>query len=89
MERMIRKLLLVWLVLLGVLLLAQVVPLPGGAGLSYGLIWVVALTSPVAALLILWLMGFRLREVLYRLRVLRRAARWKWRKPPTVWPGEK
>ena len=77
MERIIRKLLLAWLVLLGTLLLAQVVPLPGGAGLSYGLIWVVALTSPVAALLILWLMGFRLREALHRLRVLRRAARWK------------
>jgi hypothetical protein len=45
--------------------------------------WVVALTSPVAAGLLLWLAAVRLRMALYRLRVLRRAARWKGQAPPT------
>ena len=81
MERIIRKLLLAWLLLLGALLLTQVLPLPGGAQLSLGLVWVVALTSPVVALLILWLLGIRLRETLHRARVLWRARHWRRKRP--------
>gem|GEM_PF-5181613 len=80
MERIIRKLLLAWLLLLGALLLTQVLPLPAGARLGYGLVWVVALTSPVVALLILWLLGLRMREILHRLRVLWRARYWRRRR---------
>jgi hypothetical protein len=79
MERIIRKLLLTWLLLLGALLLTQV--LPGGAQLGLGLVWVVALTSPVVALLILWLLGIRLRETLHRVRVLWRARHWRRKRP--------
>jgi hypothetical protein len=83
MAQIIRKLLIAWLLLLGALLLTQALPLPAGARLGYGLMWVVALTSPVAAGLLLWLAAVRLRMALYRLRVLRRAARWKGQAPPT------
>ena len=91
MDWIIRKLLLGWLALIGALLLMQALPLPKGAvgyvaELSYVLAWVVALTSPVAALLLIWLMLFRLREALHRLRVLRRAAKWKWKRPAANWP---
>lgn len=79
MERIIRKLLLTWLLLLGALLLMQV--LPGGAQLGLGLVWVVALTSPIVALLILWLLGIRLRETLHRVRVLWRARHWRRKRP--------
>jgi hypothetical protein len=75
MERIIRKLLLAWLLLLGALLLTQ--ELPGGARLGYGLAWVVMLTSPVVALLILWLLGLMMRETLHRMRVLWRARHWR------------
>ena len=88
MERIIRKLLLAWVLLLGALLLTQVLPLPGGARLGYGLVWVVMLTSPVVALLIFWLLGIRMREILHRVRVLRRAMKWKRKTPLTPWPGE-
>lgn len=84
---MIRKLLLAWLLLLGALLLTQVLPPPAGARLGYGLVWVVALCSPVVALLILWLVGLRIREALHRLRVLRRAAKWKRQQPLPPWTG--
>jgi hypothetical protein len=77
MERIIRKLLVAWLLLLGALLLTQVPPLPGGARLGYGLVWVVMLTSPVVALLILWLLGLKMCETLHRLRVLWRARHWR------------
>ena len=93
MERIIRKLLLAWL-LLGALYLTQVLPLPGGARLGLGLVWVVALTSPVVALLILWLLGIRLRETLHRVRVLWRARHWRRKRPAddswmdTIW-GER
>jgi len=81
MERIIRKLLLAWVLLLAALYLTQVLPLPGGARLGLGLVWVVALTSPVVALLILWLLGIRLRETLHRARVLWRARYWRRKRP--------
>ena len=77
MERIIRKSLLAWVLLLGAQLLTQVLPLPGAARLGYGLVWVLMLTSPVVALLILWLLGMRMRETLHRVRVLRRARYWR------------
>lgn len=77
MERLIRKLLLAWLLLLGALLLTQVLPLPGTARLGYGLVWVVTLTSPVVAVLIFGLLAIRLRETLYQIRVLWRARHWR------------
>ncbi len=80
-ERIIRRLLVTWLLLLGGVLLIQAYPFAGSTRLGYGLLVVVALGSPAVALLLLWLMGLRLREALYRWRVLRRAAKWK-RKVP-------
>ena len=77
MERLIRKLLLAWLLLLGTLLLTQVLPLPGAARLGYGLVWVVTLTSPVVAVLIFGLLAIRLRETLHQIRVLWRARHWR------------
>lgn len=77
MERIIRKSLLTWVLLLGAQFLTQVLPLPGGARLGLGLGWVIMLTSPVVALFILLLLGLRLRETLYRVRVLRRARYWR------------
>ncbi len=87
-ERIIRRLLLAWLLLLAGVLLTQVRPFLGGARLGYWLLVVVALGSPVVALLLLWLMGLRLREAFYRLRVLRRAAKWKRKLPLGSWPLE-
>lgn len=80
-ERLIRRLLLAWLLLLGSIWLTQVVPFPGSTRLSYWLVLAVAVSCPLVAGLLLWLMGLHLREVLHRVRVLRRAAKWK-RKPP-------
>jgi hypothetical protein len=88
MERIIRKCLLAWLLLLGAQLLTQVLPLPGGAQLGYGLVWMVILTSPLVALLIVWLLGLMIRETLHRLRVLRRATKWKRNLPLLYWNGE-
>ncbi len=76
-ERVIYSLLIAWLLLLGGVLLTQVHPFSGSARLGYWLLVVVALGSPVVALLLLWLMGLRLWEAFSRLRVLRRAAKWK------------
>lgn len=88
-ERVIRRLLIIWLLLLGGVLLTQVHPFPGSTRLGYWLLVAVALGSPAVALLLLWLMGLRLREVLHRLRALRRAARWKREKPAASWPLKK
>ena len=77
MERIIRKLLLAWVLLLGAQLLTQVLTLPGGARLGHGLVWVLMLTSPIVAGLILWLLVLMMRETLHRLRVLRRARHWR------------
>ncbi len=85
-ERVIRRILLVWLLLLAGVLLTQVRPFLGSAWLGYWLLVVVALGSPVVALLLLLLMGLRLREAFYRLRVLRRAAKWKRKVPCGSWP---
>ncbi len=84
-ERVIRRLLLAWLLPLAGVLLMQVRPFSGSARLGYWLLVVVALGSPVVALLLLWLMGLRLREAFYRLRVLRRAAKWKRKVPRSSW----
>lgn len=84
-ERISRRLLLAWLLLLGGVLLTQAFPFPGSTRLSYWLIVPVGLGSPVVAGLILWLMGLRLREAFHRLRVLRRAAKWKRKEPANAW----
>jgi len=81
-----RRLLLAWLLLLAGVLLTQVRPFSGSVRLGYWLLVVVALGSPVVALLLLWLTGLRLREAFYRLRVLRRAAKWKRKLPLGSWP---
>ena len=87
-ERIIRRLLLAWLLLLGGVLLTQAFPFPGSTRLGYWLLVAVALGSPVVAGLILWLMGLRLREAFHRLRVLRRAAKWKRKERSDAWALE-
>lgn len=84
-ERLIYRLLLSWLLLLGALLLTQVFPFPGSARLGYGLLVAVALGSPVVALLLLWWVGLGLRDAYHRLRVLRRAAKWRRQSPSDDW----
>ena len=85
-ERVIRRLLSTWLLLLAGVLLTQVRSFSGSPRLGYWLLVVVALGSPIVALLLLWLMGLRLRETFYRLRVLRRAAKWKRKAPASSGP---
>lgn len=84
-EPLIRRLLLAWLLPLGGVLLTQALPFPGSARLGYWLMVVVALGSPVVILLLLWVVALGLLNAFYRLRVLRRAARWKRPAPPTAW----
>ncbi len=84
-EPIIRRLLLAWLLPLGGVLLTQALPFPGSTRLGYWLMVVVALGSPVVILLLLWVVGLGLRNAFYRLRVLRRAARWKRKVPPADW----
>lgn len=82
MERLIHRLLLVWLVLLGSLLLSQRL----APGLSHGLLVAVACGSPLVVLLLLWRVALGLRDAVRRLLVLRRAAKWRWKKPdPGQW----
>jgi hypothetical protein len=88
MERIIYRLLLAWVLLLGAIILTQVLPFPGSAQLGYWLLLVVALTSPVVVVLLFLHVVWGLRTAFYRLRVLRRAARWTRKEPPTPWPGE-
>ena len=88
MERIIRKLLLTWVLLLGTCLLTQVLPFPGSTRLGYWLLLVITLTSPVVVWLLFLHVGLGLRAALYRLRVLRRAAKWKHKEPRTRWPEE-
>lgn len=87
-ERLIRRLLLAWLLLLGGTLLTQVFPFPGSARLGYGLVVAVALGSPVVGLLLLWWVGLGLRDAYYRLRMLRRAAKWRRQAPSDAWLEE-
>jgi hypothetical protein len=84
-ERIVRRLLAAWLLLLGGVLLTQWRPFPGSTRLGYWLLVAVSLGSPMVALLLLWLLGARLRELCYRVRVLRRAAKWKRKEPPATW----
>ena len=88
MERISRKLLLTWVLLLGTCLLTQVLPFPGSIRLGYWCFLVVALTSPVVILLLFWTVVLGLCEAVYRVRVLRRAAKWKRKEPQAPWPGE-
>ena len=85
MEQTIRRLLLVWLLLLGGVLLAQYL---GWPRLAYWLLWPVALACPVVAGLLLWLAGLRLRRAWRRLQLVRRATRWR-RKPAKPWDPDK
>lgn len=88
MERTIHRLLLAWVLLLSAVILAQEFPFPGSARLSYWLFVVVALTSPVVVVLLFVHVGRGLRAAFYRLRVLRRAARWPRKGPRAPWPGK-
>lgn len=84
MQRTIRRLLLIWLVLLGCLLLSQRI----APGLSYGLLVAVTCGSPVVAGLLLWLVVLRLRDAVRRIRVLSRAAKWhKHKLQHRMWQG--
>ncbi|NML67132.1 hypothetical protein HHL22_18155 [Hymenobacter sp. RP-2-7] len=87
-ERVIHRLLLAWVLLLGGLLLLQAYPFPGSAQLSYWLVVAVALGSPVVAGLLLWLAGLGLRSAYHQLRVLRRAAQWTRQEPSDEWLNE-
>ena len=87
-ERLIRRLLLAWLLLLGGTLLTQAFPFPGSAQLGYGLVVAVALGSPVVGLLLLWWVVLGLYDAYYRLRVLRRAAKWSRQVPSDAWMDE-
>lgn len=88
MERIIRWLLLAWVLLLGAGILTQVLPFSGSVRLGYWFFVVVALTSPVAILLLFLQVVLGLRAAFYRLRVLRRAVRWKRKEPRTRWTEE-
>jgi hypothetical protein len=74
MERLIRRLLALWLLLIGGMLLAYHC---GYSTLAYFLIWAVAIGSPVAGLLLLAHVVLGLREAWHRVRVLRRARHWQ------------
>ncbi|MGI4871835.1 MAG: hypothetical protein ACRYFX_11740 [Janthinobacterium lividum] len=74
-EHTTRRLLAAWLLVLGGVLLVQHL---GWTQLAYWLLWAVALGCPVVAVLLLWLIWLRLREVWRRARVLWRA--WRWRR---------
>ena len=78
MERIIRRLLIGWLLLLGGVLLAY----HGGYSiLAYRLFWAVAIGSPIVALLLLVHAGLGLREAWHRVWVLRRARHWRRQRP--------
>ena len=66
-------------------MLTQAFPFPGSARLGYWLLVAVALGIPVVGLLLLWWVGLGLRDAYYRLRVLRRAAKWKRKEPSDDW----
>ena len=74
MEQTIRRLLLVWLGLLTGVVLAYRY---GYDRLAYWLLWMVALGSPVVALMIGWLLVLQLRDLWHRVRMLRRARHWQ------------
>ena len=84
-EPLVRRLMLAWLLPLGGVLLTQALPFPGSARLGYWFMVVVALGIPVVILLLLWVVGLGLANTCYRLRVLRRAAKWQRPAPPTDW----
>ncbi len=77
------RLLAAWLLLVGGVLLAQVCL---ATRLSYWLLVAVALGSPAVVLLLLWLMGWRLRAGLHRLRAWRRASSRRRQRPADAWP---
>jgi len=74
MERLIHRLLIGWLLLLGGVLLAYHC---GYSALAYRLFWAVAIGSPIVALLLLAHAVLRLREAWHQMRVLRRARHWR------------
>ena len=63
-ERRVSRLLLGWVGLLGTVLLTSQLALPGMHRLAYGLLIVLAATSPVAGLLLLGLVGLQLHSTL-------------------------
>lgn len=78
MERTIRRVLIAWLSLIGGAVLTQQVPFPGSRRLGYWLLAAVVSGIPVVMAGCLWLAGLGLQDALWRIRVLRRAAKWKW-----------
>jgi hypothetical protein len=87
-KRLINRLLSAWLLLIGAVLLTQAFPFPGSTHIGYWLMVGIVLGIPLLALLTLWLMSIELREAFHRLRVLRRAAKWKRKEPSTSWLEE-
>ena len=87
-KRLINRLVLAWLLLLGAVLLTQAFPFPGSTQLGYWLMAAIGLGIPLLALLALWVMSMELREAYQRVRVLRRAAKWKRKEPTTAWLEE-
>ena len=84
-KRLVNRLFLGWLALLGGVLLTQACPFPGSTQIGCWLLAALALGIPLVALLMLWLMSLELREAFQRIRVLRRAAKWKPKELSTAW----
>jgi hypothetical protein len=74
MERIIRLLLIGWLLLLSGVLVAYHYGYPL---LAYRLLWAVAIGSPAVVLALLVRVGLGLRDAWHRVQVLRRARRWR------------
>lgn len=83
MERIIRRFLMSWLLLLGSVLLTQHL---GYSQLAYWLLVLVAASLPLVIVALLARMGLGLREAWQRVQVLRRANKWmRWRQPDDGW----
>lgn len=85
-KRLLNRLLLGWLGLLGGVLLMQACPFLGSTRIGGWLLVALVLGMPLGSLLMLWLvLSLELREAYQRVRVLRRAAKWKPKEPSTAW----
>jgi len=69
-KRLLHRLLLGWLGLLGGVLLTQALPFPGSTHIGVWLMVATVLGLPLLMLLTLWLMSLELREAFRRVRVL-------------------
>jgi hypothetical protein len=78
MERTIRRVCIAWLGAIGGAVLTQQVCFPGSRYLGYGFLVAAVGGIPVVMAGNLWLAGVELRDAWWRMRVLRRATKWKW-----------